>query len=146
MDAIEKRARELLAAHYDRAGPSGVAEGVRAGAYDGEPEMMALIQAMAEIPVDREADRARYPDPAFNRWLDQSVTESGEYSVWHMLRSVHDAHSGWSSAADALTPPEGYVLVPVEPTEAMMSAAGVGAESLRRHMWRLMIAARPEVP
>ncbi len=46
----------------------------------------------------------------------------------------------------ALTPPEGFVMVPVEPTEAMMEAVGVGAEGIRRHMWRLMLAARPEVP
>lgn len=42
----------------------------------------------------------------------------------------------------ALTPPEGYVLVPVEPTEAMIEAAyghyGPGA-------YVAMLAARPEV-
>lgn len=42
----------------------------------------------------------------------------------------------------ALTPPEGYVLVPVEPTEAMIEASyghyGPGA-------YEAMLAARPEV-
>lgn len=44
----------------------------------------------------------------------------------------------------ALTPPEGFVLVPVEPTEAMLAIA-TGAEGLRRRLWGLMLAARPEV-
>lgn len=63
----------------------------------------------------------------------------------------------------ALTPPEGYVLVPVEPTEAMIEAictehASGGwpqgysryAQHLRREHagegYRAMLAARPEVP
>ncbi len=45
----------------------------------------------------------------------------------------------------ALTPPEGYVLVPVEPTEAMLESTGIGAEGLKRRVWGLMLAARPEV-
>ena len=49
----------------------------------------------------------------------------------------------WNARA-ALTPPEGYVLVPVEPTEAMLAIA-TGAEGLRRRLWGLMLAARPEV-
>ncbi|WP_019658963.1 hypothetical protein [Stenotrophomonas hibiscicola] len=57
----------------------------------------------------------------------------------------------------ALTPPEGYVLVPVEPTEAMLRAGGWveppdshGQEYIEKQgaaqCWKLMMNARPEVP
>lgn len=47
----------------------------------------------------------------------------------------------------ALTPPEGFVLVPVEPTDGMIHAAanaraGGGASY---EVWHAMLAARPEV-
>lgn len=47
----------------------------------------------------------------------------------------------------ALTPPEGYVLVPVQPTEAMLNEGygwvdGTGLELA----YMSMLAARPEVP
>lgn len=107
MDAIEKRARELLAAEYERFDLPGTAAVVRDGEYDLNPSMRALVAA--------------------------------------------------------LTPPDGYVLVPVEPTEAMIEAIctehGSGgwpqgysryAQHLRREHagegYRAMLAARPEVP
>lgn len=46
---------------------------------------------------DREADRHRFPDPAFNRWLDESITENGEFSVWHQLGDVATAWAAWES-------------------------------------------------
>lgn len=61
----------------------------------------------------------------------------------------------------ALTPPDGYVVVPVEPTESMIDSAmdqPVGAcwnhqgdrddasSDDARRVWAAMIAARPEVP
>ncbi len=59
----------------------------------------------------------------------------------------------------ALTPPEGYVLVPVEPTEAMVDratweevgghcsscTAWAASPSDARRVWAAMLAARPEV-
>lgn len=49
----------------------------------------------------------------------------------------------------ALTPPEGWVLVPVEPTEEMIAAAwryGDGDDAPDPvYSWRAMLAARPEV-
>lgn len=53
----------------------------------------------------------------------------------------------WNTRA-ALTPPEGYVLVPVEPTREMIDAyVAVDARfNSARHDWAVMIAARPEVP
>ena len=46
---------------------------------------------------DREADRHRFPDPAFNRWLDESITENGEFSVWHQLGDITPAWAAWES-------------------------------------------------
>lgn len=56
----------------------------------------------------------------------------------------------------ALTPPEGFVLVPVEPTEAMLRAGGWveppdahGQDYIEKQgaaqCWKLMMDARPEV-
>ncbi|MBN5015984.1 hypothetical protein JY408_03185 [Stenotrophomonas maltophilia] len=94
MDAIEKRARELLAVEYERFDLPSTAAGARAGAYDLNPSMRAVVAA--------------------------------------------------------LTPPEGYVLVPVEPTAEMISAAwryGDGDDAPDPvYSWRAMLTARPEVP
>jgi len=101
MDAIEKRARELLLSHY-----------CAAGFQQGDPLAASDANAVAVKAI-----------------------------------------------ATALTPPEGYVLVPVEPTEAMVLAAkrfqgdhdevdhwmeweGVAAAN----QYAAMLAARPEVP
>ncbi|WP_414486030.1 hypothetical protein [Stenotrophomonas maltophilia] len=50
----------------------------------------------------------------------------------------------------ALTPPDGFLLVPAQPTEEMIAAAwrhGDGDEAPDPvYSWRAMIAARPEVP
>ncbi len=93
MDAIEKRARELLAAEYERFDLPGTAAVVRNGAYDLNPSMRALVAA--------------------------------------------------------LTPPEGYVLVPAKPTPAMIDAPLVMDSPTNdgtRRTWAYMVAARPEVP
>ncbi|WP_443096802.1 hypothetical protein ACTT2I_05265 [Stenotrophomonas sp. PUT21] len=54
------------------------------------------------------------------------------------------------AVAAALTPPEGYVLVPVEPTEAMIAEAwkyGSADDAPDPvYSYRAMLAARPEVP
>ena len=46
---------------------------------------------------ERESDRARYPDPAFNAWLDQTVTENAEFTVWNMLDDTGSAWAGWDA-------------------------------------------------
>lgn len=46
MDAIEKRARELLAAEYERFDLPSTAAGARAGAYDLNPSMRAVVAAL----------------------------------------------------------------------------------------------------
>lgn len=75
-----------------------------------------------------------------------------------------DARAAVESACDllpaiiaALTPPEGYVLVPVEPTEDMLRAGrwveppdAHGQQYIEKQgaaqCWQLMMNARPEVP
>lgn len=47
----------------------------------------------------------------------------------------------------ALTPPEGFVLVPVEPTEAMLYAMYTSLDldgKVLKDMWKNALAARPE--
>ncbi|AYZ71298.1 hypothetical protein [Stenotrophomonas maltophilia] len=90
MNAIEKRARDLLAAEYERIGNHNAAGDARRGLY--QPEIAAVVAA--------------------------------------------------------LTPPEGYVLVPVEPTDDMLLAA-YRADTTKgpvTRRWFAMLAARPEVP
>lgn len=58
-----------------------------------------------------------------------------------------DTVQAWNTRA-ALTPPEGYVLAPVEPTEAMqrVGAAVACTDVIEiQQMWSAMLAARPEV-
>ena len=46
----------------------------------------------------------------------------------------------------ALTPPEGYVLAPVEPTKEMLYEGIAGVQmGLPEEVWADMLAARPEV-
>ncbi|HDS1830688.1 MULTISPECIES: hypothetical protein [Stenotrophomonas] len=46
MDAIEKRARELLAVEYEKFDLPSTAAGARAGAYDLNPSMRAVVAAL----------------------------------------------------------------------------------------------------
>lgn len=46
MDAIEKRARELLAVEYEKFDLPSTAAGARAGAYDLNPSMRAMVAAL----------------------------------------------------------------------------------------------------
>lgn len=86
-------------------------------------------------------------------WADYWM-ERGQPDVAHDFDAFSRAEA-WALQhfPAALTPPEGYVLVPVEPTEAMVHA-GLNAP-FRGHpetggpslpdMWTAMLAARPEV-
>lgn len=112
---------------------------IRAVLADLDAARAALTAPAAEVPEqstrlrggvpegeqrNREADRARFPDPNFNRWLDEAITENGEYTAWHALQSTGDAYAGWCVRPDYTGPaPEGHALVPVEPTPEMIEAA-----------------------
>ncbi len=64
--------------------------------------------------------------------------------------SINEARSINLEIEAASTPPEGYVLVPVEPTEAMIAEAwkyGSADDAPDPvYSYRAMLAARPEVP
>lgn len=112
MDAIEKRARELLASCLDEWGHHQEAENVRLGE-------------------------------------DLESNELELRLIGQLLRFGFETGSGREAAA--LTPPEGYVLVPVVLTKQMMDAAvpsGSQDQTGRRQraLWDAMLAARPEVP
>lgn len=64
-----------------------------------DAEIRSALNAAPPAPAaekrDREADRQRFVDLDFNRWLDESITENGEFTVWHSLKSTQDAYAGW---------------------------------------------------
>lgn len=49
-------------------------------------------------PSSREYDRERFPDPEFNRWLDEPITENGEATVWDITPSIISAWYGWANS------------------------------------------------
>ncbi len=112
MDAIEKRAQELLASCLDEWGHHQEAENVREGE-------------------------------------DLQSYELELRLIGQLLRFGFETGNGREAAA--LTPPEGYVLVPVAPTKQMMDAAVPTSSQdqtgrRERALWGAILAACPEVP
>lgn len=150
MDAIETHARELLAAEVDRdavamPGVEEVAASIRSGGHGSVQFVPTALRAvMAALAVAYK----------FEASVDAAV-EACEVSEPQLDRA-------------SFSPPEGFVLVPVEPTDVML---GDGAESRpmlpftpleeweafeamsgceqARHKarlcWAAMLAARPEL-
>lgn len=74
---------------------------------------------------DREADRARFPDPAFNRWLDEAITENGEFTVWDHLGDTCDAWHGWQNKPFYAAPKrEPLIPIPADVVEQAVDALG----------------------
>lgn len=107
-----------------------------------------LASCLDEWGHHREADNVREGEDLESYEFELRV-------IRQLLQFGFDTGSGHSAAA--LTPPEGYVLVPVEPTEAMLDAEYGTAEIHDEYgedryvenpeaVWAAMIAARPEVP
>jgi len=46
---------------------------------------------------DREADRKRFSDEGFNRWLDESISDSG-HTVYDLVENVCEAWHGWENS------------------------------------------------
>lgn len=60
-------------------------------------ERIAAALNAAEQPArDREADRRRFPDPAFNKWLDEGISDAG-HTVWDSIADTCSAWHGWQS-------------------------------------------------
>lgn len=74
-------------------------------------------------PRDREADRERFTDPNFNRWLDEAITENGEHTVWSALKSTGDAYAAWRAHPD-YTHAAQPVPVNRDDLKALMSESG----------------------
>lgn len=55
-----------------------------------------VVQAEQQPVRYREADRVRFPDPAFNKWLDESISDSW-HTVWDQIGDTADAWSGWEN-------------------------------------------------
>ncbi len=60
----------------------------------------AVLKAQAGEPAkhDREADRVRFPDLAFNQWLDEGISDAG-HTVWDQISNICDAWHGWINSA-----------------------------------------------
>jgi hypothetical protein len=93
---------------------------------------------------------------AYKKWF--SDHEGQKQFPSSLTQSMHDSVFGWKAwqAAQAAQPaptvPDGYVLVPVEPTEEMLAAVvtsmddhlfGANAEKQYREDWAAMLAAAP---
>ena len=46
---------------------------------------------------DREKDRLRFSDEAFNRWLDEGISDSG-HTVYDLVENVCEAWRGWENS------------------------------------------------
>ncbi len=81
------------------------------------------VQADAQpvAPRDREADRARFPDPAFNRWLDEGISDAG-HTVWDAVGDVQAAWSGWDNRQHYAAPTARQPLTDEQRHEALGSA------------------------
>ena len=64
----------------------------------------ARLREPAGVGGDRETDRQRFTDSAFNDWLDTGISDSG-HTVWDAVGDVQAAWSGWEArqfAGDAV--------------------------------------------
>lgn len=52
---------------------------------------------------DREADRSRFPDPLFNKWLDESISDAG-HTVWDQIGDTAAAWAGWDNLPNYAKP------------------------------------------
>ncbi|NRP03277.1 hypothetical protein [Stenotrophomonas maltophilia] len=142
-------------AEYDAAVTSAVANllrGNQLGISGSQPEMVSALMRIASSPTSAiEALSESEKDVA----LAQAV-EFAEYVERQAKGAMVDAAKRFLSLpyaqelAKRLTPPEGYVLVPVEPTEKMLDALyraeGDMSDDDLRSLWGDVLAARPEVP
>ena len=70
--------------------------------HDGGPLGEANVRLVRKR--DREADRQRFRDPKFNAYLDQAITENGEFTTWHQIDNVVDAWYGYQAGLHDASP------------------------------------------
>ena len=56
-----------------------------------------LIPLYTHPVKDREKDRLRFSDEAFNRWLDEGISDSG-HTVYDLVENVCEAWHGWENS------------------------------------------------
>lgn len=155
MDAIEKRAQELLADELGEYEARLLVEGL-GGTVTTREAMAAIIAALTLADkFEAQADAAIEAAQIAQRRADRSaltppegyvvVTRNEAGQAVAVTRQDDDGRI--LSVIAEFGPPEGYVLVPVEPTEAMLRAhAACGRDAFAVDEWAAMLAARPEVP
>jgi len=73
-----------------------------------------------------------------NKMFDQMIRD---YS-----KSIEGARAALSGSGSGWRVPDGWKLVPVEPTEAMLAVGVGGASGVKLRLWQLMLAASPAAP
>ena len=59
-------------------------------------KQVGIEEALAQPEKDRESDRKRFPDEAFNCWLDEGISDAG-HTVWDMVGDIYSAWTAWDS-------------------------------------------------
>lgn len=149
MDAIEKRARELLAAEYEARGELVHAMNMGRGGLS--VMYAAEIAAIAKALTPPEGEQLSESDKDVA--LAQAV-EFADYVERQAKGAMVDAAKRFLSLPYAqelvkrLIPPEDYVAAPQEPSLAMTAAGQLFGLTANQAcaVYQSMLAARPEVP
>ncbi len=134
MDAIEKRARELLAAEWERDGYPASARQIREGKA---PEVGKAVAAIiAALTPPEGSDQSLLELAATFETCIPFLPSAGQKNIGKAVAQLRNMAMG-------------YVLVPVKPTEEMKRAFSgyrpIGSASFACR-YEEMLAARPEVP
>ena len=139
-----QRARELLADGYEAIGWPSIAEDVRSGAVGIEPHVMhAITAALRAAP---EAVALRVAMQSLEQIANAPDDQGAKFNAKGALRFLQ------TQPVELHAAPEGFVLVPVEPTQEMLDAGGPWNTEMDeppdfpalRCIWRDMLAARPQ--
>lgn len=139
MDAIEKRARELLAAEVDRdaaamPGVEEVATIIREGGDGNVLFVPTALRAIIAAITPREGQ-------------DQNLLELAAAFETCIPFLPPAGRRNIGKAVDQLrNMGMGYVLMPVEPNDDLTIFMGGHDDASRRRAYDLLLAARPEVP
>lgn len=73
---------------------------------------------------DREADRQRFSDPDFNRWLDEGISDGG-HTVYDAVGDVQAAWQGWSARGSYSSPSYESLLIIAQSVCGALERAGM---------------------